>query len=162
MLNYVYFLPDCKQFQGWKVHEFFTFLICYAISSSGKSVRQMIIDQFRWFILMGPAQVHPAWECCLVKDDEMQGEQVLKPFLMLFVPSSKQKILDSGQTWKVSLQGSQKQYFSLIFPDLLIKTVFAIGSFCSGYTWVHHNLPPSAYSCRLTSHYCLAINCMCL
>lgn len=52
---------------------------------------------------MGPAQVHPAWECCLVKDDEMQGEQVLKPLLMLFVPSSKQKILDSGQTWKVSL-----------------------------------------------------------
>lgn len=52
---------------------------------------------------MAPAQVHQVWECCLVKDEDMQGEQVLKPLLVLFTPVSKQKILDSGQTWKGSL-----------------------------------------------------------
>lgn len=72
---------------------------------------------------------------------------------------------DSGQRPDLessSAQGAQNQYFNLIYPGLLIKTVFAVGSFYSGYMWVHHNLPPSVYSHRHTSHYCLAINCMCL
>lgn len=52
---------------------------------------------------MGPAQVHQAWECCIIKDHDTQGVQVLKPLLVLFTPVPEQKILDSGQTRKVSL-----------------------------------------------------------
>lgn len=113
---------------------------------------------------MGPAQVHLAetWQWYVTKDNDTQGEQVLKPLLTL-PPSLQTK--NSGQ-WpdleSSSTQGSQKSCFSLIYPGLLIKTVFAVWSFYSGYMWVHYNLPPSAYSCKLTSHYCLAINCMCL
>lgn len=51
---------------------------------------------------MGPAQVHLAktWQWYVIKDNDTQGEQVLKALLTLFPPAYKPKILDSGQTWK--------------------------------------------------------------
>ena len=60
--------------------------------------------------MVGLAQVHLAkmWEWYLVKDDNKQGEQFLKPFLTLFPATYKQKILDGGQTWKVALHRVHK------------------------------------------------------